>query len=65
MKTTLLMVAVLALAACGPKKAETPAFDSTSAAAPAPAPMPADTAMMQHDTTMHADTAMARDTTHK
>ena len=65
MKTTLLMAAVLVLAACGEKKAETPAAD-TSAAAPAPAPMPADSAAMQHDTGMqHADTTMARDTTKK
>jgi hypothetical protein len=64
MKTTLLMAAVLVLAACGEKRADTPAADTTGAMAPAAAPV--DTAAMTHDTSMmHSDTAMARDTTQK
>ena len=64
MKKTLLMAAVLVLAACGEKQADTPPAD-TSAVAPSAAPMTPDTTMMPpSDTTMmqHSDTAMARDT---
>jgi hypothetical protein len=56
MKKMLLMAGVLALAACGEKKAEAPAGETTGEMAPAAAPM--DTAMT------HSDTAMARDTAH-
>jgi hypothetical protein len=63
MKKTLLTAAVLVLAACGEKQADTPAADTTSAVTPAPAPATQDTSMMSHDTGMvHTDTAMARDT---
>ena len=55
MKKMLLMAGVLALAACGEKKAEAPAGETTGEMAPAAAPM--DTAGMSHDTTMARDTA--------
>jgi len=67
MKKTLLMAAVLVLAACGEKKAETPAAD-TSATVPAPAPSaaPMDTSMAPHDSgAMHQDSTMARDSMNK
>ncbi len=54
MKKMLLLAGVLALAACGEKKAEAPAGETTGEMAPAAAPM--DTGMT------HSDTAMARDT---
>ena len=54
MKKMLLMAGVLAMAACGEKKAEAPAGETTGDMAPA-AEMTADTAMM------HSDTMMARD----
>lgn len=64
MKKLLLMAGVLALAACGEKKAEAPAGETTGEMAPAAAPM--DSAAMSHDTgMMHSDTAMARDTAAK
>ena len=64
MKKTLLMAAVLVLAACS-KKTETPAADTTSAVTPAPEPAPApapapmnnsmDSSAMPHDTgAMHS-----------
>jgi hypothetical protein len=64
MKKLLLMTAVLALAACGEKKADEapPAETGGEMAAPA------DTGMggMSHDTaTMGSDTTMARDTAAK
>lgn len=64
MKKTILMAAVLVLAACGEKKAEAPAADT---AAMAPAATPADTGMgMSHDSmSMKSDSTMARDTTKK
>ena len=55
MKKTLLMAAVLVLAACGEKKAEAP---------PAEVPAMADSsAMMSHDSgsMMHSDSMMTRD----
>lgn len=59
MKKTLLMAAMIVLvAACGPKKADAPAGETTGEMAPA---TPADTAMA-HDTMMGSDTSMARDT---
>jgi len=70
MKKTLLMAAVLVLAACG-KKAETPAADTTSQVSPTPAPAVTDSSAMPHDTGMaHMDSAvkadtMARDTAKK
>jgi predicted small lipoprotein YifL len=61
MKKLLLMTAVLALAACGEKKAdEAPPAETTGEMA-----APADTGMggMSHDTSMmSSDTTMARDT---
>ena len=64
MKKMLLMAAVLVMAACGEKQADTPAVDTTSAVAPAPAQTMPDTSMMSHDSGMtHPDTTMARDTT--
>jgi hypothetical protein len=62
----LLMAAVLVLAACGEKQADTPAVDTTSAVSPEPAHVAPDTSMMAPagDTGMvHSDSAMARDTT--
>ena len=59
MRKMLLMAGVLALAACGERKAEAPAGE-TGEMAPAATPM--DTTMMSHDTGMQSDTAMARDT---
>lgn len=59
MKKMLLMAAVLVTAACGEKKTDTPAVD-TSAVVPATEPMTADTTMPV-DTTM-TDTTVARDT---
>jgi hypothetical protein len=67
MKKTVLMAAVLVLAACGPKKTETPAAD-TSATVPPPAvqaPAPADTGMAHDTSAMHHDSTMARDSMHK
>ena len=63
MKKTLLMAAVVVLAACGEKKAEAPAADSVPAMTPAPAPTmdsaaaPADSAAVPADSTMARDTA--------
>ena len=64
MSKFMMVAALLTLAACEGKKPETPAVDS-AAAAPA-MKAPADT-MMQHDSTMKADSAkkMAGDTTKK
>jgi predicted small lipoprotein YifL len=59
MKKLLLMSAVLALAACGEKKAaEAPAGETTGEMAPA-----ADTGMagMSHDSAMTSDSTMTRD----
>ena len=59
MSKYLLAATVLVLAACGEKKAATPAADTAAASAPAPAPPPAmaDSAMkhdsMTKDTTKH------------
>ena len=60
----LLMAGLLVLAACGEKKAEAPAGETTGEMAPAATP--ADTGMgMSADTTMmHSDSTMARDTAH-
>ena len=59
MKKLLLMTAVLALAACGEKKAEeAPPAETTGEMA-----APADTGMgMSHDSGAMSDTTMARDT---
>jgi hypothetical protein len=63
MKKMLLMAGILVLAACGEKKAEAPAAETTGEMAPVAAP--ADTAMMSHDTgMMHSDSMMARDSAH-
>jgi predicted small lipoprotein YifL len=62
MKKFTALCLVLALTACGEKKAETPAADTTAA-------MKHDSAMtMSHDSTapaMKADSTMARDTAKK
>lgn len=58
MSKYLVVAAVLALAACGEKKADTPAADSAAAAAPAPAPAPAAADSAHADSTKAAgDTA--------
>jgi hypothetical protein len=61
MKKMLLLAGVLALAACGEKKAEAPAAETTGEMAPAATDtamaMPADTGMMHSDTTMARDSA--------
>ncbi|HEV8356149.1 MAG TPA: hypothetical protein VGQ17_05200 [Gemmatimonadales bacterium] len=58
MSRYLVVAAVLALAACGEKKAETPAADSAAMAAPAPAAAaPADTTKMADTTKVAGDTA--------
>ena len=56
MSKYVLAAALLALSACGEKKAATPAVDSAAVAAPAPAPAVTDSAAK-------ADSMMARDTT--
>jgi hypothetical protein len=62
MKKILLTAAILAVAGCGPKKAEAPAAGETTGAM-TPAATPADTGMMSHDTSMmKSDTMMKRDT---
>jgi uncharacterized lipoprotein YajG len=62
MKKTLFLAAIVTLAACGEKKADGAAADSTATAAPAAAPTDT-TATMSHDTaSMHHDSTMARDT---
>jgi hypothetical protein len=64
MKKMLLMAGLLAVAACGEKRADAPAGETTGEMAPAATP--ADTGMgMSADTGMtHSDTTMARDTAH-
>jgi uncharacterized lipoprotein len=58
MSRYLVVAAVLALAGCGEKKAETPAADSAAMAAPAPAAAaPADTMKMADTTKVAGDTA--------
>jgi hypothetical protein len=62
MKKLLLMAGVLALAACGEKKAEAPAGETTGEMAPAAADSatmaaPADTGMAHSDSTMARDSA--------
>jgi hypothetical protein len=52
MKKVLTLAALLALTACGPKKAQTPAADTTTAA-----PAPADSGAMKMDSGMVRDTA--------
>ena len=59
MSKYMLVAAVLALAACGEKKAAMPAADTAAAAAPAPAAAPMDSTMK------HDSTPMAGDTTKK
>lgn len=60
MKKMLLMAGILAMAACGEKKADAPAGETTGEMAPAAAPM--DSAAMMADTGMaHSDSMMARD----
>ena len=54
MKKVLTLAALLALTACGPKKAQTPPADTTTAA-----PAPADSGAM-----MKPDSGMARDSAH-
>ena len=52
----LLAAAVLTLAACGEKRAETPVVDTAAAVAPAPTPPP--------DTTVRPDTTVTDTTKH-
>ncbi len=59
MSKFILAAALLALAACGEKKADAPAADSAAAAAPAPA------ATAPVDSAKHDTTAMAGDTAKK
>jgi hypothetical protein len=54
MKKVLTLAAVLALTACGEKKAATPAADSTAVT---PAPAASDSMSMPHDSTMPRDSA--------
>ena len=61
MSKYLVVAAVLTLAACGGKKAETPATDSAAVAAPAPAP----TAAAPADSTKADTTKVAGDTSKK
>lgn len=63
MSKYVLAAALLALAACGEKKADAPAADSAAAAAPAPAP--AATTAAPADSAKHDSTAMAGDTAKK
>jgi hypothetical protein len=63
MKKIMMVAAVVAIAACGPKKSEAPAADTA-----AMAPAATDTGMggMSHDSTaMSSDSTMARDTAKK
>ncbi|MEO8449902.1 MAG: hypothetical protein ABI647_08940 [Gemmatimonadota bacterium] len=56
MKKFMFVAAVVTLAACGEKKAETPAADTAAAAAPAPMPAPMDSMKMDStktDTVKH------------
>ena len=65
MRKTLVTTAVLALAACGPKRGETgAAADTSTVTTPAPAATDS-TAMMSHDSMTHSDSTMARDTATK
>ena len=60
MSKYLVVAAVLTLAACGGKKAETPAADSAAMAAPAPAPAaaaPADPMKKMDTTKVAGDTS--------
>jgi uncharacterized lipoprotein YbaY len=60
MTKILLAAALLALAACGEKKADAPVADTAAATAPAPAPAATDSTAMSHDSTaMAGDTAKA------
>lgn len=59
-KYLLAAAAVVAFAACGEKKADTPAADTAAVAAPAPAPATTDSTAMSHDSTaMAGDSAKA------
>jgi len=56
MSKSMLIAAVLILAACGERKADTPAADTAAAAAPAPAPVAVDSTMARDtvsDSTKH------------
>ena len=61
MKKMLLMAGILALAACGEKKAEAPAGETTGEMAPAAAPMDSAATMSADTGMMHSDSMMARD----
>jgi hypothetical protein len=63
MKKMLLMAGVLAMVACGEKKAEAPAGETTGEMAPAATPMDT-TSAMSHDTAMMGSDTMARDSAH-
>ncbi len=60
----LLMAAVLVLAACGEKKAEGPAVDTSASVIETPASdtfMPPVDSGMSHDSAVHSDSTVARD----
>lgn len=59
MSKYLFVAALLAVTACGEKKAETPAADTAAAAAPAPTPPAAPADTTKHDSTMAGDTTKA------
>jgi hypothetical protein len=61
MKKMLLMAGVLAMAACGEKRADAPAGETTGEMAPAATPMDT-TGTMSHDTAMMGSDTMMRDT---
>lgn len=60
MSKLLLAAALVALAACGEKKADAPAADAAAAPAPAPAPVAPMDSTMKHDSTMAGDTTKAK-----
>lgn len=60
MKKLLLMAGVVLVAACGERRADAPAGETTGEMAPAATPM--DTAMVHDEGMTQYDTTMARDT---
>ena len=60
MSKYVLAAALLALSACGEKKAATPAVDAAAAAAPAPAAPAAMDSMAKPDSMMARDTTKAK-----
>jgi hypothetical protein len=64
MQKLLLMAGLLVLVACGEKKAEAPAGETTGEMSPAATPMDTGMGMSADTGMMHSDTTMARDTAH-